>query len=178
MSLRCGVHVAQWYALLYVVHMVWYELGLCFRVALLPWWACCDLWTLACPWRHAGLCLCLLLFQVALMSSVPSAMAALDGHRGVAVVAENGLGFLFNQAAAPENRVRLGVPGSVVGPSDSVRCSGGHISDVCRHARTRGRTVGRGDSDGLSHWGWASGVRRGDSASWMCGDGGGGDGYQ
>ena len=81
-------------------------------------------------------CVCLLVFQVALMSSVPSAMAALDGHRGVAVVAQYGLGFLFNQSAAPENRVRLGVRGSVVGPRDSVRCSGGHISDVlsCTYA--------------------------------------------
>ncbi len=57
-------------------------------------------------------------------------MAALDGHRGVAVVAQNGLGFLANLSLAPENGVRVGVPGSVVGPSDSVRCSGGHVSDV------------------------------------------------
>ena len=82
------------------------------------------------------MCLCVLVFQVALMSALPSAIAALDGHRGVAVVAEYGLGFLFNQSAAPENRVRLGVRGSVVGPRDSVRCSGGHISDVlsCTYA--------------------------------------------
>ncbi len=128
MSLRCGVHVAQWYALFCFVHMEWYGLELCFRVALLPSWACCDLCALACPWRHAGLCLCVLVFQVALMSSVPSAMAALDGHRGVAAVAEHWLGFLANQSVAPENRVRLGVPGSVVGPRDSVL--GGHVSDV------------------------------------------------
>ena len=70
------------------------------------------------------------------MSAVPSAMAALDGHRGVAVVAEYGLGFLRNQSVAPENRVRLGVPGSVVGPRDSDRSTGGHISDVlaCTYA--------------------------------------------
>jgi len=55
-SLRCGVHVAQWYALFCFVHMVWYGLELCFRVALLPSSACCDLWTLACPWRRAGMC--------------------------------------------------------------------------------------------------------------------------
>ena len=135
-SLCCGIHVAQWYALLYFVHMVWSGLELCFRVALLPSSACCDLCALACPWRHAGLCLCLLVLQVALMSAVPSAMAALDGHRGVAVVAECGLGFLYNQSVADENNVRLGVPGSVVGPRDSVRCSGGHISDVlsCTYA--------------------------------------------
>ena len=74
--------------------------------------------------------------QVALMSAVPSAMAALDGHRGLVDVARIGLGFLFNQSVAPENRVRLGVPGSAVGPRDSVRCSGGLISDVlsCTYA--------------------------------------------
>jgi len=97
---------------------------------MLPSSAWCDMCALACPWRHAGLCLCLLVFQVALMSSVPSAMAALDGHRGVAVVAENGLCFLMSQSLAAENKVRLGVPGSVVGPRDSDRSTGGHISDV------------------------------------------------
>ncbi len=73
---------------------------------------------------------------MALMSAVPSAMAALDGHRGVAVVAEYGLCFLMNQSVAPENKVRLGVPGSVVWPTDSVRSSGGQISDVlsCTYA--------------------------------------------
>ena len=50
------------------------------------------------------------------MSAVPSAVAALDGHRGVALVAENGLGFLMNQSLAAENRVRLVVPGSVAVP--------------------------------------------------------------
>ena len=110
MSLCRGVHVAQWYALLYVVRMVWSGLELCCRVALLPSSACCDLCALACPWRHAGLCLCLLVLQVALMSAVPSAMAALDGHRGVEVAAEDGLGFLMNQSLAPENRVRFCVP--------------------------------------------------------------------
>ena len=70
------------------------------------------------------------------MSAVPSAIAALDGHRGVAVVAQYGLGFLMNQSVAPENRVRLGVPESVVGPRDSDRSTGGRISDVlaCTYA--------------------------------------------
>jgi hypothetical protein len=107
------------------------------------------------------------------MSAVPSAMAALDSHRGVAVVAQYGLGFLYNQSFAAENRVRLGVPGSVVGPRHSVRSTGGHVSDVlsCTYA-------------GLVWWegglGWAEANVDGQvSASWMCGDGGGGgDGYQ
>jgi len=70
------------------------------------------------------------------MSAVPSAMAALDGHRGVAVVAENGLGFLMNQSVADENKVRFGVPGSVVWPRHSVRSSSWHVSDVlsCTYA--------------------------------------------
>ncbi len=70
------------------------------------------------------------------MSAVPSAMAALDNHRGVAVVAKNGLGYLMSQAAAPENRVRLGVPGSAVGPRDGDRSTGWHVSDVlaCTYA--------------------------------------------
>ncbi len=70
------------------------------------------------------------------MSSVPSAMAALDGHRELAAVVEHALVFLFNLSFADENNVRLGVHGSVVWPTDSVRCSGGHISDVlsCTYA--------------------------------------------
>ncbi len=114
------------------------------------------------------------------MSSVPSAVAALDGHRGVAVVAQYGLGFLMNQSRAPENRVRVGVPGSVDGPRDSVPSTGGHVSDVlaCTYA---GCMVGGG-------LGWAEPMRMGkwgeawpESASWMCGGCGGGvggDGYQ
>ena len=62
------------------------------------------------------------------MSAVPSAVAALDGHRGMAVVAENGLGFLYNQSVAPENRVRLGVVGSVVGHGGWVHRAGGHVA--------------------------------------------------
>ncbi len=50
-----------------------------------------------------------LVWQVALMSAVPSAMAALDSHRGVAVVVEIGLCFLMNLSIADENNVRLGV---------------------------------------------------------------------
>ncbi len=46
------------------------------------------------------------MLQVALMSAVPSAMAALDGHRGVAAVVEHALVFLKNQSFAPENRAR------------------------------------------------------------------------
>ncbi len=64
------------------------------------------------------------------MSAVPSAMVALDGHRGERVIAEYGLGFLYNQSVTPEDWVGSGVPGSVVGPRDSVRSTGGHVSDV------------------------------------------------
>jgi hypothetical protein len=46
------------------------------------------------------------MLQVALMSAVPSTVAALDSHRGVAMVAQNGLCFLYNLSVAPENRVR------------------------------------------------------------------------
>ena len=57
--------------------------------------------------RGLWVCFCaLLMLQVALMSAVPSTVAALDSHRGVAVVAEYGLCFLRNQSVAPENRVR------------------------------------------------------------------------
>jgi hypothetical protein len=72
------------------------------------------------------------------MSAVPSAIAALDGHRGVAVVAEYGLGFLFNLSIPDANSVRLGVPGSVVGPRDSDRSTGGRVSELCSHAHPRG----------------------------------------
>ena len=71
----------------------------------------------------SGFVCVLLVLQVALMSAVPNAMAALDRHRVEAVVAQFGLGFLFNQSLAAENRVRLGVPESVTGPGDSV-CKG------------------------------------------------------
>ena len=80
---------------------------------MLPGSSCCCLRrhaVICARWRvHGGVRECvsdLLVFQVALMSAVPSAMAALDGHRGVAVVAEYGLGFLMNQSVAPENSVR------------------------------------------------------------------------
>ena len=157
------------------VHMVWYGLELCFRVALLPSSACCDLRTLACPWRHPGKCVRLLVLQVALMSAVPSAVAALDGHRGMAVVAENGLGFLTNQSLAAENKVRLGVPGSVVGPRDSVRSTGGRVSDVlaCSSAAC---VVGGGTRMAEAMWMGKWGEAWPESACWMCGGGGGGDG--
>ena len=64
------------------------------------------------------------------MSVVASAVAALDASLGDPVVAANGLGFLLNLSFADENNVRLGVPGGIVGPRDSVRCCGGHVSDV------------------------------------------------
>jgi hypothetical protein len=95
---------------------------------LLPSSACCDLCALAYPWRRAGLCLCVLVFQVALMSLVPSAMAALDSHRGVAEVAQYGLGFLWKQSVAPENRVRLGVPECVTRPGDMVCSASGLVN--------------------------------------------------
>jgi hypothetical protein len=40
------------------------------------------------------------------MGAVPSAVAAVDAHRGIAEVARAGLGFLQNLASAPENQVR------------------------------------------------------------------------
>ncbi len=53
---------------------------------------------------HAPCVACIV--QEALMAEVPRARAALDGHVGMAVVAEAGLGFLRNLAAADANRVR------------------------------------------------------------------------
>ena len=78
------------------------------------------------------------------MSTVPSAVSALDGHQGVAVVAENGLGFLARLSCAPENGVRVGVPGSVVGPRDSVRSTGGRVSDVLACSSAGAYGVGGG----------------------------------
>ncbi len=43
--------------------------------------------------------------QAALMGVVSSAVAAMDAHRGVAVAAEYGLGFLRNLSVAEANRV-------------------------------------------------------------------------
>ncbi len=86
-----------------------------------------------------------MVLQVALMSAVPSAMAALDGHRGVAAVAEYGLGFLLNQSLAAENRVRLGVPKSVTRPGDRVCRASGRVKHVCVHMHISGvGTVGGG----------------------------------
>ena len=76
----------------------------------------------------------LLVLQLALMAAVPSAMAALDGHRGVAAVTENGLAFLYVLSAAPENRVRLGVSECVTGPGD--RLVG--VSSICMCTFTSG----------------------------------------
>ena len=44
--------------------------------------------------------------QVPLMAALPTAQAAMDAHRGVAAVAEQGLGFLKNLAFSVANRVR------------------------------------------------------------------------
>jgi hypothetical protein len=44
--------------------------------------------------------------QVPLMRVVDSAVAAMDTHRGVAAVAEHGLGFLRNMSNPEPNRVR------------------------------------------------------------------------
>jgi hypothetical protein len=41
------------------------------------------------------------------MDVVPSAVEALDAHRGVAEVVEHGLGFLGNLAVHPENKVMM-----------------------------------------------------------------------
>ena len=87
------------------------------------------------PWWYVGMCVSVLLvLQLALMAAVPSAMAALDGHRGAPAVAENGLAFLWNQSLAPENRVRLGVPECVTGPGD--RLVG--VSSICMCTFTSG----------------------------------------
>jgi hypothetical protein len=43
--------------------------------------------------------------QVPLMAALPTAQAAMDAHRGVAAVAENGLALLANLAAAEATRV-------------------------------------------------------------------------
>ena len=40
------------------------------------------------------------------MVALPTAQAAMDAHRGVAAVAEQGLGFLWNLAVAQANKVR------------------------------------------------------------------------
>jgi hypothetical protein len=42
------------------------------------------------------------------MAALPSAQAAMDAHRGVAAVAEHGLGFLANLSFAGVNNVRGG----------------------------------------------------------------------
>ncbi len=49
---------------------------------------------------------CVLTVQVALMSEVARARAAVDGHAGVADVVEAWLGFLGNLAAENDNKVR------------------------------------------------------------------------
>jgi hypothetical protein len=45
--------------------------------------------------------------QVALMGVVSSAVAAMDAQRGLAAVAEHGLGLLRNLSSANANRVRV-----------------------------------------------------------------------
>ena len=44
-------------------------------------------------------------WPVRMMADLPGAPAAMDAHRGVAAVAEHGLGFLMNLATAEANRV-------------------------------------------------------------------------
>jgi hypothetical protein len=46
-----------------------------------------------------------MLVQLALMRVVPSAVAALDAHRGIVEVAKNGLDFLQRLSATPESQV-------------------------------------------------------------------------
>ncbi len=48
------------------------------------------------------------------MRVVDSAVAAMDAHRGVAAVAEHGLGFLNNLANMEPNRVRRQAMGLLV----------------------------------------------------------------
>ena len=43
--------------------------------------------------------------QVPLMAALPAAQAAMDAHRGVAAVAEQGLAFLWNLSIAEANEV-------------------------------------------------------------------------
>jgi hypothetical protein len=100
-----GIYTRQWFALFYLhigVVRTWgvlpgHSLALAgtLRLSLLvPSTAAC------------GFVCVLLVLQVALMSAVPGAVAALDRHRGVAGVAQYGLGLLYNQSFAAENRVR------------------------------------------------------------------------
>ena len=48
---------------------------------------------------------CAMLVQLALMRVVPSAVAALDAHRGIVEVAKSGLDFLQRLSATPESQV-------------------------------------------------------------------------
>jgi hypothetical protein len=43
--------------------------------------------------------------KVPLMAALPTAQAAMDAHRGVAAVAEQGLGFLCDLSVAEANKV-------------------------------------------------------------------------
>ncbi len=72
-------------------------------------------------WSHVATSVvihdCVVVFfvvQVPLMRVVDSALAAMDAHRGVAVVAESGLGFLRNMSTAEPNRVRRQAMGVLV----------------------------------------------------------------
>jgi hypothetical protein len=60
---------------------------------------CC---TFLCPRSHARFCVAV---QVPLIAALPAAQAAMDAHRGVAAVAEHGLGFLYNLSVANANKV-------------------------------------------------------------------------
>ena len=55
-----------------------------------------------CPVRPALVRCCV---QVPLLAAMPTAQAAMDTHRGVAAVAEQGLGFLCNLSVAEANEV-------------------------------------------------------------------------
>jgi hypothetical protein len=50
-------------------------------------------------------CSCTDCLQVVLMGVVASALAALDAHRGVAIIARCGLGFFWNLSSTAENQV-------------------------------------------------------------------------
>ena len=93
------------------------EHGLCFLRGLsvadanrVSWWACLGYpWytslrprSHACPVRPALVRCCV---QVPLMVALPTARAAMDAHRGVAAVAEDGLCFLRNLSVVEANGV-------------------------------------------------------------------------
>jgi hypothetical protein len=92
-----------------------------------------DLLMVAC-W---SVCVCLLMLQAALMSAVPSAMTALDGYRGVVMVAQNGLGFLQNLSVDARNKVCFMCLGAWSGLEIAFAVVVG-VPAMCAYAHQRG----------------------------------------